>query len=591
MAPLPMIGELSYNGVQFDSASTVEVSCEFTKDAAGRTTTTRQITLDIDGWLAPIQDERDVDALVVALSKQGGPLIYEGNGFPIRVNVEGDPNTSTDVNFGPSPKIFDFTPKGGGTAAKIKWQVTTWIPACTTTSNTFGSLQEFNYQVSWSTKPSGYTIRAITGHFKVPLGRFTPSALTTSRTVEGNADNYREAIFDKFPQPVGWKRSSNFTLSADKSAETFSITDEEIESENPWPRFATNVQARHRIAWNLRGGGRIQNRISATITMRQGFDAGAAHFVFRQLCDRRLGSALRLAKMNGGIVLIESMEADEDLYGKSHQFSVGYRVTMKLPSLQQGRGNSKSSSNSSLIVLGEKFLILSAFNSPIATNTWEQWNESMADSAYTPGPHGPRGTGGPAGTTWGTDRIVDLCDGAGAQVPFTRPEGFKPTIAIPGPSVWAVEKPREETSWLTYRHEWLKIGSAYSTDHVKYLAKINIEKPPVEVPSGGSGPITKEDFASEVTFDDSKLQRLIRQGNGETWLLRGSVERAVFKLPDLPQSIRLRDQKATMFIIDGYVARQERTTPLGLKVNSGSFAALYVPNKSLGFPPPDFCFP
>lgn len=575
---LSMPGEFSYNGVPFDAASTVKVACENVKDPAGRTTTAFKITLDASGYIAPAADDT-VESLRIALGRQGGPLVYTGNSFPIVVNVPGRADSLTDIGFGPSPEVLEWETLGGEKSAKFRWRCTTTITACESSAN-FGPFQELNYQVSWAKKPNGYQTRTISGHYKIPLGRFNPTTLTTSRVITNHADLYREQLEAKFRTCSGWKRSTNYTLGADKATELFTITDEEIESENPYPPGVTNIQARHRIAWQFRGGGRIQNRLSATISMSAGYGPIAAQGVFRQLCDLRLGKALRFAKQTGGICFIESMEGDENLFGKDHSFSIAYRIS--------GNPNGNNQNKNGLIVLGQDFLRLSAFGEPVTRNTWDQWNESMQD-----GPHSPRGTGNASGTTWGKDRIVDLCDNE--QTTFTAFDFGKPRSLSGASSVWAVEKPREEASYVSYKHNWTKYGHANSVATARQLTQKADFKNQTQSQTTQNGSAFMADdikqFSGAAQFDDSKITRVVNQGGGDLWLVKGSAERVSFPLPNIPSSIKLVDQKATLLLLRGYVASMVTSSPLGLKLHTGAFAALYVANKTLKEAPPAHCYP
>jgi hypothetical protein len=576
--PLPSIGTLSYNGVVFDSAAKVRVSCEYEKDSTGRTTTNLIIKLTVEALLAPSDDE-SVDSLRSKLGEQGKTLIYTGNSFPININNPYDGNSVADVAFGPSPRELAWRPLGGGVSGTIIWQVVATIPACGGEPDGF-SLREFVYSVSFDINERGATTRTISGHYKIPLSRFDrASGLigTGTRDVVTTADTYRDEILSRFIGFKGYTRRSNFTLSEDKATLAFTIVDAQIESVNAWPAHVTNIQVRHRIAWQIRSGGKAINQLAGQITLKEGYGAGWALSVWKSVVDARLTRLL--GSDSERRVFVESMQADEDLYGITHSFAMSYWIA----------GN-PGAQGADMVLTGERFLELSGFGLPMQDGgNWSPWDVSRLDHGTVRGPHGLRGTGGQG---WYEDRITDQCDGA-PLTPLTPP----PTYPTPGTSrrkssVFKAKCPKPDESWLEYKHAWEVMHVKRDLTTVKQLAKTELPKASLDS-LGKDLPLLDENTprSQGTGSNDDVLRRNLRNGNGELWICRGYARRACYPIPKFPDAIKLRDQKATLTLIDQRIARDIANNPFGLKMHTATFAAIYVANKTLTTPPDNVSYP
>lgn len=126
------IGELSYNGCKFSPLFATTVSGTAVKDDAGRTVKYMEYLITADGYVtAPtgFLEEAAQDAVVgsinamrLALTAQGGALVYRGRGCDLVVNPAGGGGTR-DAAWGPAPELLEFQPLGGGCSAKVRWQV------------------------------------------------------------------------------------------------------------------------------------------------------------------------------------------------------------------------------------------------------------------------------------------------------------------------------------------------------------------------------------------------------------------------------------------------------------------------------------
>lgn len=584
--PLPSIGTLSYNGVVFDSAAKVRVACEYEKDSSGRTTTNQKITLTVTALLAPTDDE-SVESLRAKLGEQGKSLIYADNAFPLNINNADDGASIRDVAFGPAPHVLNWRPLGGGTSAEIIWRCVTTIPACGGEPSGF-SLREFVYQVGFDINERGYTTRTISGYFKIPHYRFDRASGASgagTRDLTITADTYRELVLSRFFLLSGYQRRSHFTLSEDKAKLNFTITDSQIESVNAWPPNVTNIHVRHRMGWQMRErGGRVSNSINGQITLREGFGAGWALAAWKSVVNARLQQVFGNAGVNN--VQIESLQAEEDLFGITHSFSMSYWITGDPDDAVQANTttNGNTGNNGGALILnGERFLELSGFGTPMQNGVdWNPWDQSRVDDSQGRGPHGLRGT---SGISWQTDHITDQCDDAPLKA-LVRVSGFVAPPASTGgkSSVFKARCPKPKESWIEYKHSWAEITRNANLEEVKKLAKANFGKPP---PTKG-GPIITEQLSEA---NDRALVRSLKSGRGQLWVLRGFGKRVCYALPRLPSTIKLAEGKATLTLIRGIVKRDIETNPLGLKIHSGPFAAIYVSNKELKEPPANFVYP
>jgi hypothetical protein len=587
---LTPVGVLSFNGHTWDATAKVLPRVEYRRDSAGRTITAQVVTLDVDSILA-LATDADVQAKRVALGRQGGALRYTGCGFGLNVNT-GEAGSVEDIAFGPVPEILEFEPLGalatGEGTHRIKWRVTTTIPNCLGSS--LQVFIEFTYSIAETISESGFRVRRISGSYTIPLGRYSTEG-GSSRVIADRASNYREIAISNFPVSPNWKRAQDFDLSLDHATESFSITDTEIDSPRAYPPNVVAINSSHRIGWALRDP-LAKNRLTAAITMAPGYGTRAALEVYRHIVNQRLGAALDFAGKTGGCLLVDSIDTDESLFSQTGVFSISYRISGNPERTEKGENSQDKPDkpeSDRKVLLGSEFLIASAFGSPINGLSWRAWADSMF--AGGKGPYSPRGVhdnfGGHIYSP--PDTIVDLCydDSSFRGFSTFRPEpvgtnkgglsAFEPTI------------PKAAASWLHYQHSWSELNRVYDSTTVIELAKQEQQRKPNRDGSAG-GPVVDR-YSSPIVGDESRIKRTLTRGAGQLWLLEGRGERVAFKLPRLPASIFLRDEKATLSLLGGTVTQRVDTSPFGVRVHAGVFSGIYISNKELENGPPSFCYP
>jgi hypothetical protein len=240
LSPLPDIGLLSYNNVQFSPLFKSRLHGQNVPDEGRRTIKYVQWRLEVEGIVTLASDaagsttDSVMDELRTRLNAQGGTLIYEGRGFGRTiVNFPGYSTMdgkSQDAAWGPIPEILDFQTLGAGRGALITWAVTFALPerppqsvteiagggasrdrtlktgpliAPLTGPGTFpGPVLQFNEESSVSFDEEHYATLAIHGTLEVPLSRSTINTRTSTKTV----DDYRRYFMEKVVQFIDLTR-------------------------------------------------------------------------------------------------------------------------------------------------------------------------------------------------------------------------------------------------------------------------------------------------------------------------------------------------------------------------------------------------
>lgn len=216
------------------------------QDNANRTIKQVEYTITADGYVTlPKQPQITSIAPAMAtlarlLQAQAGPLVYRGRGFDLVVNV---PNVvghditfiTSDVAWGPVPKLIEFQPLGGGLSAKVKWQVVTRLAVDTANPHSTGNLLQLNYETSLHYGEDCFSSLAVRGTMEIPMTR-APSQRT--RTLTTTVDDFRRRVEDRIISGIDQSRfrltGRDFNVSRDKRTLEFDVTaDEKPYMDNP----------------------------------------------------------------------------------------------------------------------------------------------------------------------------------------------------------------------------------------------------------------------------------------------------------------------------------------------------------------------
>ena len=210
-----------------------------------------------------------------AVSTNQDPNISSGTGLgnpddngTLLFTVDG----STDLDFGPKPKLLLCEPMGDSRVMRIVWTVECSLPVCCVAYNTntatrpticltpynannvagkdtLNTLTDFSYSMSWSVDEQGFTVRTIVGTIEV-AGRLN-QGLNDNSLSEGrvydygsdpkltnfttasvlNVDYWRQALTSTFAKIAQFTRDFQFDLGRNHRRLDFRITDTEIKSE------------------------------------------------------------------------------------------------------------------------------------------------------------------------------------------------------------------------------------------------------------------------------------------------------------------------------------------------------------------------
>jgi hypothetical protein len=363
------LGTLSYNGYTFDGSSKITCDIEFVQDEAQRTIIYQRQTFIVTATIADGGDTGfAMDQIKALLGEQGKTLVVSQRGFADALVVNGG-GPVKDLKFGPVPRILQWEPVGANLACEIVWEVVVCIPYCDATAVAYRGVIAMNYGVSFAIK-NGDTTRTISGYLEIAQTR-------NGRRAPDCADIYRRLV-DLKP-PVGFRRESNWDVTPDKSRLNFTVTDTQIASKFAFPAGVTNASGRHRAAWsrNNRGATRLRNSISMELEMAPGVSQAMAWSIFGSIVSTRIDWARRQQLP----LLLDELTVEEDIWGRSTSFSVGYQILRSCAAcLPQHAG----------------------LWQPINTD-WTRWRVSMANVFDN------RGTAQLG--LLGGDAIIDLCGG------------------------------------------------------------------------------------------------------------------------------------------------------------------------------------
>lgn len=416
--PLPAVSQISYNGFTFPTPMVKSrVRIEPKWDDADRTISYNVYTLEVEAIIAG-------DALAVGqtltgirqlLTKPAGLLIIAdtGLGSPAEVIVNLTINgTDADVMWGPKPRLLTWEPIGSNLAVRIVWVCQFAKSDCVLIApvNQFSAL---NYETRWGINGAGLTRRTISGFAEIPINRAGSGVRIVSRA----ADQIRAQIQPTVP--LGFKRTSqDWILSANRTKLSFTITDEEIASDNPYFPGVHEIEIEHNVAASISttlGLNRWQGRFSGTILLDKFQSKDAAWLMFLFVIRQRFLKMIEFEET----VLLTGLEFNEQIFGKRVRFSLSYLHTTDLNDI----------------------LSRSGLFQPVSGTSWGQYRASLENTAWSQRGH--------AGLRFqpGLDVIVDLCGGTGQLLAEDANQGL---ASQPREQLLGVPCPDPEHSWFLY---------------------------------------------------------------------------------------------------------------------------------------------
>lgn len=420
-------GFVQYGDFRFPPQTNIVFSSTPITDSAGRVTKYEKCTLQIEGifaWetfgaadygtnnataintQALTSNSDNLDSALVALrcylktpgrkilvTKQGvGRINHTGKlGIDRTGGASGISGLTHDPAFGPHPGQLNLTPIAGGIAARFTWSVE-WTQLCC--DEAVGRTQpaamgEFNYTVQYSYDEAGMLSRTISGNAE-------GAVLRVDTGIDKNIDTaFRETITAYFPIPEGFQRTQHWSISTDKRTIQFSLADNEITSDNPYPRSIRRISIRHRVGTGLKGSGYQQwnSTISGNIELMPGVEKSYAWLVFTSILQTRLREFVRGrdSSNKSAKIIIYSIEIEEEIFGRSLTFSVGYTLTTSLETLLAASGLFRKYSDTDW---GKYTTDLEKWEGPFGFSQlkWDHKSEVLIDFCYSQVPRVARAT-------------------------------------------------------------------------------------------------------------------------------------------------------------------------------------------------------
>jgi len=445
-AHLATIGTLSYNGYAFDGASGVKVNVEFVKDDAERTIVYSQHTIEVHTFVSDsASTDGQLENIRARLNHPGQAFIFVNKGFgdDLIVNANGGAGVR-DVKWGPMPEMLYWEPVGSAGACEVIWKVVVCVPCCGNgLSDRTAGVMAFNFGVDIAIDIRGLSTRTIDGYIEIAQTR------GAGKTVPDCADNYRFMIQPDLPN--GFQREQHWAISPSKSRVTFTITDRQLPTKNPYPQLVTNIRGNHRTAWR-RGpqAAFLLNSISLDIELALGAPQALAYKLFGGLIKARVDYAAR----QGLIAFLDEVAADEEIFGLGYSFGCSYRLLTDIGSVLAQSTGDVANANPSISANTYDFSRTGQWQ-PVGTD-WRLWRGSLS---HVSGERGLAGLTVPAQN----DVIVDLCDaGLTVSTSSTQQPNIIP-VQVTVPTVRNI-KPPPRQSYLSYRQRAV-------IRHQKYVAR------------------------------------------------------------------------------------------------------------------------
>lgn len=520
---------VAYNGHEFSGAARISVNTEFVYDDAGRTVIYHKNTITIVDVIAS-DDQFTMTALASSarekLSKPGGHLSLRGIGLGAGF-ISGSGSSSSDVKWGPQPKILRWTPLGAGNAIEIEWQCEYCMAICGgPVDHPAGQVLALNYSINYSLDQHGDTTRTITGYLQIAQTRVGNRVLYT-------ADQHRDKIAPQAPE--GFLRvSRDFSLSADKCRLDFSIVDRQIPSDNPWPDGVTEITCRQRTRWDRKSGTRYISSLEMSVRGARGIPKNRLWAHFTTLLRQRIlaGRAeLRYA-------LIGTLTVEEEIFGRGCAFMATWQYTSSIKNFIQDSGLFRQ----------------------IGTS-WDKWRTSLEEVQFN-----QRGTAGLRHIST-SDAIVDICNDSNQFLSDWENLDYQGNNRPSIEDGAIQEAPPAEYSWLKY-----EMSTTVHRD--RPVARLSYMQEPDAEPTT---PSMRQSAAPDWGAPGGEDDELQQSGRSKYFIvLQGEAQRAGHKIPR-PKLEQVGDQ--TPVEVKSTFTQRVVANALGVPIYAAAWSIVYaLPN-------------
>jgi len=499
---LPVVGHLNYNGYTFDGATHIKVRSEPQYDEAQRVITYVKHEITVDAIITPDSTSgTSTDSAMLnirrRLLQQGGALILTGKGFgnDIIVNVSdggyaGGSGAKRDVRWGPIPRILAWEPIGSKAACLVTWACTTCVPLCPAGIATTGASAKlaWNYSINFSID-RGITTRTITGYLEIPQTRRANIVLGKASTIVWlSVDREWEAVIG--PPLFGFERSTNRTISKNRSRIDYTITDTEIPSNNAYPLGMTHASGDYSVRWKRGSKESVLYRstLSMDLETAPGVSGTWAWVVFLKEAQRRIEFALKESSSSDPLkkqfAIVNEISLRESIFSRECSFRVSWVFTSSIKDFMEDSG----------------------LWTPIKGTDWNKWRQSLAHSEFH-----PRGVAQLSNQP-GNDIIVDLCLGSQPKLHDNTLIGY----GYPDKMKFGLKnkKPPKKTSWLDYFSSYtIQKSSALSKQ--RYLQGPETDSGSASQDEGKPSYPTRNGTADVIQLAGETGYSVIYEGNAE----------------------------------------------------------------------------
>lgn len=283
------VGTISYAGVLFPPICDAKVEMQPVYDVSDRNLTSVRVKVSVTGFVAPGMFVRtngspynfassnqidygsptqttaprttdlDVAYLRSQLTRPGGVLTITGRGFGDMVihTFDNRPSEYTkndyiEIKNGPKPRAFSYEPVSN-VGGFFEWECeANIVPCLDEDAHNFSIVLNHNRYLSYTVSTrvvinkKMLVKRIVTGEIVFPVSSSSPLVEQEGRI--------RSDIYDAFPLYPQFQREVEYSLSNDGATYSFTITDTEVDSDNPYPVGFASIEANHTIQSSLKNG-------------------------------------------------------------------------------------------------------------------------------------------------------------------------------------------------------------------------------------------------------------------------------------------------------------------------------------------------
>lgn len=292
-----------------------------------------------------------------------------------------------DLAMGPIPKILQWEPIGARGACRVVFKITFHTKECLSWNSSgtlpIGKVCSFGYKTSYIIDDMYRTVKRTTGTVKIHQNVSTTLNIAGFETLNSSADLLRDTMLMRFPSPANFKRiESMFNLSEDKRELVFTITDRELNSQEPFPANVLDMEVDHTVEGEGPGFVNWVSTLDGSITLKPGIDYWVAWYVFAQIAVFRLARGTKFKRVKGKFDQEGNTKYTEH---SANPIPIKLKIREKMFS-GKGRFEFSFSWKMHTSKADDIFAATGQFSS-ISNDTgytWEAWKSSIVDLEYNP---------------------------------------------------------------------------------------------------------------------------------------------------------------------------------------------------------------